>query len=236
MEDPDEHVCHRGESSRRSGVTGPTRIVRVYVGLGANLGDAGASIAAGIRALAALPNARLVGVSRLYRTAPWGVVDQPVFHNAVAGLDIRSSAKAADPDGTRGASHLLVALKALEHELGRQERQRWGPRELDLDLLVYGRSHFSINRPLAGRSADPTKAGMPLTVPHPEARNRLFVLAPLADLTPRLVPPAWHETIESARRRRVMAEGSDAAVPVARWAGGGWIPLGPRLSDQSAPR
>ncbi len=113
-----------------------------------------------------------------------------------------------------GSIALLSALKALEREFGRRTRERWGPRELDLDLLVFGRARVNIERPAAARSidaeSDPAKAAKILEVPHPAARSRLFVLAPLADLVPRLVPPGWGETVETARRRREREEGPDA--------------------------
>lgn len=193
--------------------------VRAYVGLGANLGDVDATLAAGVHALAALPGVRLRGVSRLYATAPWGVTDQPEFRNAAAALDVPSG-----PDPATGALALLVALKSLERAFGRTERDRWGPRELDLDLLVFGRARISVERPVAGRSRDPAKAALPLTVPHAEAGHRLFVLAPLADLAPRLVPPGWTETVETARRRQAVLEGPDAVRPIGRWdaAAGKW--------------
>jgi 2-amino-4-hydroxy-6-hydroxymethyldihydropteridine diphosphokinase len=194
--------------------------VRAYVGLGANLGDAAGTLAAGIRALATLPGVRLQGVSRLYSTAPWGVADQPEFRNAVVALDVP-----AGRDAGTGALELLERLKSLERAFGRQARTRWGPRELDLDLLVFGRARFSTDRTAAAQSTDPAKAGLPLTVPHPEARNRLFVLAPLADLAPGLVPPGWGETVETARRRQRVAEGAGAVRPIARWQGGVWQPL-----------
>ena len=193
--------------------------VRAYVGLGANVGDAETTLAAGVHALAALPGARLRGVSRLYATAPWGPTDQPEFRNAVVALDVPSG-RAPET----GAVALLVALKSLERAFGRAEREHWGPRELDLDLLVFGRARISTERPVAGRSADPAKAALPLTVPHPEAQHRLFVLAPLADLAPRLVPPGWSETVETARRRQAALEGPDAVSPIGRWdpAAGTW--------------
>ncbi len=163
---------------------------------------------------------RLRGVSRLYATAPVGVTDQPEFRNAVVALDVP-----AGPDPVTGATALLVALKALERAFGRQDRRRWGPRELDLDLLVFGRSKLSVDRPSEARSVDPSKSGRLLVVPHPQARWRLFVLAPLADLAPRLAPPGWGETVESARRRQASIEGRHAARPVARWdPGAGWLP------------
>jgi 2-amino-4-hydroxy-6-hydroxymethyldihydropteridine diphosphokinase len=193
------------------------RRVRAYVGLGANLGDAAATLAAGIRALAGMPGVRLRGVSRLYATAPWGVTDQPEFRNAVVALDVP-----AGRDARTSALGLLEELKSLERAFGRGDRERWGPRELDLDLLVFGRARFSTDRSDAARSSDPAKAGLPLTVPHAEARHRLFVLAPLADLAPGLVPPGWGETVETARRRQRTAEGQDAVRTIAGWSGGGW--------------
>ena len=191
--------------------------VRAYVGLGANVGDAEATIGSAVRALAALPGARLRGVSRLYATAPVGVLDQPEFRNAVVALDVPGG-----PDPATGAVALLVALKGLERAFGRQARERWGPREVDLDLLVFGRHRVDIARPPEGRSDDPAKAAMPLVVPHAEAQRRLFVLAPLADLAPGLVPPGWRETVASAAARQRQLEGADAVRPVATWDGEGW--------------
>jgi 2-amino-4-hydroxy-6-hydroxymethyldihydropteridine diphosphokinase len=212
-------------TDRDGGPARRARRVRAYVGLGANLGDAAGTLAAGIRALATLPGLRLRGVSRLYATAPWGVTDQPDFRNAVVALDVP-----VGRDARTGALELLARLKSLERAFGRRDGTRWGPRELDLDLLVFGRARFSIDRPAAAQSTDQAKAGLPLTVPHPEARNRLFVLAPLADLAPGLVPPGWGETVETARRRQRAAEGAGAVRPVARWRsqeqGGGWRSIG----------
>ncbi len=185
------------------------RRVRAYVGLGANVGDAEATLRGAVRALAELPGVRLVRVSPMYATRPVGVVDQPEFRNAVVTLDVQGG-----PSPEAGAIDLLIALKNLERNFGRRRRARWGPRELDLDLLVFGRAVISVERPPAGRSLDaalePEGDTKLLEVPHPEARERLFVLAPLADLAPRLVPPGWHETVEGARRRRARLEGEDA--------------------------
>jgi 2-amino-4-hydroxy-6-hydroxymethyldihydropteridine diphosphokinase len=121
------------------------------------------------------------------------------------------------PDPGLGASALLVAFKQLERAFGRKKRRRWGPRELDLDLLVFGQAQLSIDPPAEGASSNPATSGLALRVPHPEARNRLFVLTPLAELAPRLVPPGWGETVESARLRQEALEGTDAVVPVAVW-------------------
>ena len=123
-------------------------LVRAYVGLGANLGDAAGTLAAAVRALAALPGARRRGVSRLYATTPVGVEDQPEFRNAVVALDVP-----AGVDPATGATSLLVDLKRLEREFGRQARGRWGPRELDLDLLIFGHARLAIDRPPEDRKS-----------------------------------------------------------------------------------
>jgi 2-amino-4-hydroxy-6-hydroxymethyldihydropteridine diphosphokinase len=91
------------------------RRVRAYVALGANVGDARATLAAAVRTLSALPGARLVAVSRLYATRPVGVTDQPDFLNAAVALDVP-----AGPDPETGALALLVAMKQLEHAFGRK--------------------------------------------------------------------------------------------------------------------
>ncbi len=198
------------------------RRVRAYVGLGANLGDPSETLASAIRALASLPGVRLRGVSGLYATRPVGVTDQPDFRNAAVALDVP-----AGPDPGTGALVLLVGLKGLERAFGRRDRIRWGPRELDLDLLVFGRARLTLDRPPAGLSLDagklnPGKADHLLVLPHPDAAVRLFVLAPLADLAPGLVPPGWRETVLSARRRREAIEGRDAVRPIALWTGEDW--------------
>jgi 2-amino-4-hydroxy-6-hydroxymethyldihydropteridine diphosphokinase len=223
MEDEDDDGGHLGSLASGSPALTkrPRRRVRAYIGLGSNLGDPAATIAAGVRALAALPGARLTGVSRLYATDPVGVVDQPEFRNAAVRLEVP-----AGPDPETGALALLIALKSIERAFGRRERQRWGPRELDLDLLVFGKAPVALERPAEARSDDPSKP-TDLVVPHRLAGERLFVVAPLADLAPGLVPPGWHETVATARRRRERIEGETAARPIARWSdAAGWEPLG----------
>jgi 2-amino-4-hydroxy-6-hydroxymethyldihydropteridine diphosphokinase len=183
------------------------RWIRAYLGLGANVGDPVRTLAKAVHALDELPRARIRGVARLYATAPWGVTDQPEFRNAVVAVDLDIGA--VDP--TVAALDLLGRLKLLERQAGRRRRRRWGPRELDLDLLIFGRQRIDVDRPKEARSidadVDPAKAAKRLEVPHRDLRGRLFVLAPLADLAPRLVPPGWSETV--ATRARVLA----ATVP-----------------------
>ena len=197
--------------------------VRAYIGLGANVGDARATLRDAVAALAALPGARLRGVSRLYRTRPVGVTDQPDFLNAVVALDVP-----AGLDPASGATDLLVQLKRLEREFGRRRRRRWGPRELDLDLLIFGRARLAIERPPEGMplsaDVDPGAAARLLEVPHPSMAERRFVLAPLSDLAPGLVPPGWHRRVASVDRERAVAEGPDAVRAVGSWAGDRWLP------------
>ncbi|HTK45020.1 MAG TPA: 2-amino-4-hydroxy-6-hydroxymethyldihydropteridine diphosphokinase [Patescibacteria group bacterium] len=196
--------------------------VRAYIGLGANVGDARRTLADAVAALSAVPGARVRGVSRLYRTKPVGVTDQPDFCNAVVALEVPAGREPA-----AGATDLLVELKRLEREFGRRRRRRWGPRELDLDLLVFGRARLAIERPPEGAplsaALDPGAAARLLEVPHPSMAERLFVLAPLADLAPGLVPPGWHETVATVARRRARIEGADAVRPAGTWAGDRWL-------------
>jgi 2-amino-4-hydroxy-6-hydroxymethyldihydropteridine diphosphokinase len=133
-------------------------VTRAYVGVGANLGEREETIRA---ALAALPG--VVAVSELRETEPVGIVDQPPFLNGAAALETELSAR-----------ELLHALLEAERSLGRERRERWGPRTIDLDLLLYG---------------DATIDEPGLTVPHPRLHERRFALEPLLDLDPELVVP-----------------------------------------------
>jgi 2-amino-4-hydroxy-6-hydroxymethyldihydropteridine diphosphokinase len=146
----------------------------------------------------------------------------------VVALDVpAATAPATD------ALALLASLKRLERQFGRRPRERWGPRELDLDLLVFGRARLAIERSPDARSidaTDATTAAKLLVAPHPAADARLFVLAPLADLAPGLVPPGWGRRVETARRQRLDVEGPDAVRPIGSWDPGlrNWRPVQPR--------
>ena len=207
---------------------------RAYIGLGSNVGDGPSALAAAIGSVSAIPGARLAAVSDLYETRPVGLIDQPDFANAVLALDVPCG-----PDPAGAAMALLGALKEVERSMGRQERPRWGRREIDLDLLVFGRHALRVERPAVAGDADPAgspdpaKSRVPsqaggrwLEVPHPGAASRLFVLAPIADLAPGLVPPGWGETVASAMRRAIRVEGADAVRRAARWdpSRNGWVP------------
>lgn len=135
------------------------------VGLGGNLGDAAATLRDAIAELARLPGSTLRCASRLYRTPAWGRSDQPDFINAVALIETRLAAR-----------DLLDALLAIERSFGRVrlEGERWGPRTLDLDLLLFGDA--LIDEP-------------GLRVPHPHLHERAFVLLPLAEIAPGMAIP-----------------------------------------------
>jgi 2-amino-4-hydroxy-6-hydroxymethyldihydropteridine diphosphokinase len=136
----------------------------VYIGLGSNLGDSAAMIERAIAALHRPLDLRLLARSSLYRSRPFGPVEQADFVNAVAAFLT-----------TRSAQTLGEDLRAIESALGRKDRQlRWGPREIDLDLLVFGSQRLS----------DPR-----LTVPHPGISERDFVLYPLNEIAPQLAIP-----------------------------------------------
>ena len=141
--------------------------MQAFVGLGANLGDAVATVQAAFGALDALPGARVLRASRLYRTPAWGKTDQPAFVNAAAVLETELDARA-----------LLDAMLAIERDFGRDRASdgsdRWGARTLDLDLLLYGTD--AIDEP-------------GLRVPHPHLHERAFALVPLIEIAPDLVIP-----------------------------------------------
>jgi 2-amino-4-hydroxy-6-hydroxymethyldihydropteridine diphosphokinase len=184
-----------------------------FVGLGANLGDAWATLARAVEALGALPHTRVTAVSRLYRTRPVGPVVQGDFLNAVVAADT-----AAGVDPAQGAMDLLIGLKRLERDFGRETRERWGPREIDLDLLLFGDHELHVARPPAAYSVDAARSGVQwLDVPHAAAAERLFVLAPLADVAATLEPPGWGRSVEAARARALAAEGEDAVTAIAEW-------------------
>lgn len=135
--------------------------VTAYVALGSNLGDRHAHLEAAFAALAALPGTRLLGRSALYETVPLGPAGQQDYLNASAALATTLSPHA-----------LLDALLAIEQAQGRIRRERWGPRTLDLDLLLHGDTILNDAR---------------LTLPHPRMLARTFVLTPLCDLASDLV-------------------------------------------------
>jgi 2-amino-4-hydroxy-6-hydroxymethyldihydropteridine diphosphokinase len=145
-----------------------TERVEVAIALGSNLGDPVATLQAACQCLDRLPDTRLLRTSSLYRTAPVGP-PQPDYVNACAILRTRLTAEG-----------LLHHLLAIETQFGRERRERWGPRTLDLDLLLYG---------------DAIIASDSLTVPHPRLQERAFVLVPLAEVAAAWMVPGLNQSI-----------------------------------------
>ena len=139
--------------------------MRAYIGLGANLGDRDATLRAAVELLAAEPGVAVVAVSSFVETEPWGYADQPRFLNGACAVETE-----LDP------AALLIRLLAVERQLGRTrgDGHRFGPRTVDLDLLVHG--DLVVDEP-------------GLQVPHPRLAERRFALAPLAEIAPDLVVP-----------------------------------------------
>jgi 2-amino-4-hydroxy-6-hydroxymethyldihydropteridine diphosphokinase len=139
----------------------PGGVIPAYVAFGANLGEPVAALRAAAVALGRRPGVELVAGSPVYRTRPIGPPGQPDYANAVGRVET-----------TLAADALLDVLLAVEGEFGRVRDVRWGPRTLDLDLIWYEGEE---------------RSGERLTLPHPRAHEREFVLRPLADLDPALV-------------------------------------------------
>jgi 2-amino-4-hydroxy-6-hydroxymethyldihydropteridine diphosphokinase len=139
--------------------------VRAFVGLGGNVGDVAGAFASAAAQMDALPGTQLLRVSRRYRTPAWGMAAQPDFLNAVAMLETSLPAR-----------ELLDELLAVERAHGRDRMRetRWGPRTLDLDLLLYG---------------DETVVDPGLRVPHPHLHERAFALRPLLEIAPEVSIP-----------------------------------------------
>lgn len=148
--------------------------VRAYIGIGSNLNDPAAQVQQAFQGLAELTASRLIVRSSLYRTPPvGGPAGQPDYVNAVAALDTE-----LNPD------ELLTALQAIEAQQGRVRTVRWGPRTLDLDVLLYGSMQRDAPR---------------LTLPHPRLHERAFVLYPLYDIAPDLMIPGQGSLTELLR-------------------------------------
>lgn len=162
----------RAEHSTNGAVSAPARWVSplAYIGLGANIGDRRATLRRAVAALGGL--GRVSATSRLWESEPMYVTDQPAFLNAVVGVEIAAS----------GPDKIVHQLQRIEHELGRTASPRFGPRAIDLDLLLIAGS------PVVSREAD-------VVVPHLRLAERRFVLAPLAELAPDEIDPRSGRTI-----------------------------------------
>ncbi len=146
----------------------------VYCSIGANLGEREQTLRACVDALDAVESSRVTRVSPLYETEPVGEVPQPDFLNAVVEVET-----ALQPEA------FFAACLRIEQHFGRERRIRWGPRTLDIDIILFGRRRVHTER---------------LQIPHPRFSERAFVLIPLADLVPELIPPGYTQNIADLAR------------------------------------
>ena len=141
-----------------------------FLGLGANLGDPVHTIAQAVHALGGTDGISVTRCSSFYRTSPVGKTDQPDFVNIVVRIET-----------TLSADDLMTALLDVEHRLGRVRTDRWGPRTIDIDLLIYGDCQIETER---------------LTVPHPRMLDRRFVLVPLIEIAHDLQVPGTTKSLK----------------------------------------
>ena len=147
--------------------------VITYLCLGGNLGDRLAVLTEALTLLGGQPGMRMVACSSVYETEPWAVADQPHFLNLVAAYET-----------TLAPVNLLAACKFVEAEIGRTESYRWGPRLIDVDILLYGEEVVSIPDP-------------DLQIPHMRLRQRAFALVPLAEIAPDVRVPPGDEQVHN---------------------------------------
>ena len=146
-----------------------------YIGFGSNIGDRLGHIQNAIHTLSKTEEITLQKISSIYTTDPVGYEAQAQFLNGVVAIETSLSPLA-----------LLHTLKHIETVIGRKHRIRWGPREIDLDILIYGDVCVQTEK---------------LVIPHPEMHLRGFVLVPLAEIAPNLVHPVFQESIQTLRNR-----------------------------------
>ncbi len=156
---------------------------KVYIGLGSNIGDKEANLVRALFLIKAIKGAKITRQSSLYLSAPWGKTDQDDFLNQV--VEIETNLTPID---------LLHELQEIEIKLGRQKQVHWGPRNIDLDILLFGRENINLEE---------------LQVPHPYLMQRLFVLIPLAEIDPELIFPDGSKISEVLNRVIKSADASD---------------------------
>lgn len=150
-------------------------MARAFLGLGSNLGDRMLRLRTASKQIGALAGTHIRRVSKVYETEPFGVREQPDFLNAVIEIET-----------TMAVDELHRKLKGIEREMGRVGRQKWGPREIDIDLLFFGSLKIRTES---------------LAVPHPGNGQRRFVLEPLAEISPEFVDPESGQTVSTLLQR-----------------------------------
>ncbi len=156
--------------------------VVTYLGLGGNLGDRLAALTTALASLDAIPEIRRLTCSSVYETEPWGVAEQPPFLNLVGGFET-----------TLAPPELLAACKRVESQVGRATSYRWGPRLIDVDILLYGDALINTATP-------------DLRIPHARLADRAFALAPLAEIAPNIIVPGPDAPVSELLRK---VEGKD---------------------------
>ena len=159
--------------------------VTAYLGLGTNLGDRESNLRAALQLLEGC--GEIIAVSSIYETTPWGYLDQPDFLNCACAIATQLDSQS-----------LLAATQTVELDLGRRPNFRFGPRLIDVDILLHGEATHRTND---------------LEIPHPRMARRAFVLVPLAEIAPDIQHPAMEETISS------LAAKVDGREGVRLWAG-----------------
>ena len=160
----------------------------VYLGLGSNMGAKITNIKNAVEAIGAIEGIRVIKISSLYATEPWGKKDQAGFINAA--VEIVTSL-------TPG--QLLERLQEIEIKMGRQRSEKWGPRIIDIDILLFG---------------DEVLESRKLTVPHPHMRNRLFVLIPLEEINSAIRFPDDGMDIKEVLARVIDREGNQGITKI----------------------
>lgn len=150
--------------------------MRAFLGLGSNLGDRAHYLGEAISALAS-PLIKVEATSRIYETEPWGLMDQPLYWNQV--IEVETTLEPLD---------LLYVCQGIEHRLGRERKVHWGPRIIDIDLLIYDN--------IVSESEE-------LILPHRYLEERAFVLAPLREIAPELVLPSGRSITEVSGEGKV---------------------------------
>lgn len=148
--------------------------MRVHLSLGSNLGDREVNVQKALEALKAVAGVAVIAVSHYYETEPVGVAEQPDFLNVAAEIETELA-----------PLELLNTVKEIEARLGRTPSEHWGPRVIDIDIILWGNQVITTE---------------PLTAPHKEFRKRAFVLAPLAEIAPEAVDPVTGKTVTELLR------------------------------------
>jgi len=141
----------------------------IFLGLGSNLGDRGQALQSAVQHIAILPETAVLRCSSVFETEPWGEMEQNAFYNAVVEIHT-----VLDPQA------LLAAVKGIERKMGRIESKKYGPRLIDIDILLYGSTVLDLKH---------------IAIPHPMLPRRQFVLKPLRELAAEMIHPVEQATI-----------------------------------------